>query len=139
MQKFAYLLLTLATLFFAEHLLAQEIEYPSNKSILSANRYPGYYREREKNGIGISPLYYSLADPENLAPFRKGTITNGNYYFYDRTISSSFKLHFFGASEPLYDDTTSQAENSAGNLLYRSDNYGGACNFDGGSRTSQYC
>jgi len=139
MQKFAYLLLTLATLFFAEHLLAQEIEYPSNKSILSANRYPGYYREREKNGIGISPLYYPLADPENLTPFRKGNITNGNYYFYDRTISSSFKLHFFHASEQLYDDTTSQAENSAGNLLYRSDNYGGACNFDGGSRPIQYC
>lgn len=143
MQKFTYLLLTLATLLFAEHLLAQEIEYPSNKPILSANRYllghqnPGYYRAREKNGIGVVPLDYSLADPENLSPFRNGNITNSNYYFYDRTISTSFKLHFFFASDgPMYG---AEVENSADNLLYKSDNYGGACNFDGGSRSNQYC
>ena len=90
MQRFTYLLLALATFLFAEHLMAQEIEYPSNKSILSANRYPGYYREREKNGIGLVYLRYDL-----VLGLLDSNFNKSNYYFYDRTISSSFKLHFF--------------------------------------------
>ena len=83
MQKFTYLLLTLATLLFAEHLLAQEIEYPSNKPILSAlsdNQVPGYYREKEKNGIGVVPLYYFfLAWPQLTSlDFKQAKVMVGN-------------------------------------------------------------
>ena len=95
MQKFAYLLLTLTTLFFAEKLLAQEIEYPSNKPILSAlsdNQVPGYYREIEKNGIGFSNFIFSLVYDDFL---ESSTSILHPYLFYDRTVSSSFKIHFF--------------------------------------------
>jgi len=97
MQKFTYLLLTLATLLFAEHLMAQEIEYPSNKPILSAlsdDQAPGYYRKREKHGIGIgignaNGIYSATRPRTNEDP--------PDYYslFYDRAISSIFKIHFF--------------------------------------------
>ena len=124
MQKFAYLLLTLTTLFFAEKLLAQEIEYPSNKPILSDEGQPSYWRRREKNGIGISLMH----DPDR----------EGRYaLFYDRGINSNFRIHFF--FEETINDEVDRTVNSAENLLYRSDNYGGACNFDGGSRPNQYC
>ena len=95
MQKFTYLLLTLTTLFFAEKLLAQEIEYPSNKPILSAlsdNQVPGYYREIEKNGIGFSNFIFSLVYDDFL---ESSTTILHPYLFYDRTLSSSFKIHFF--------------------------------------------
>jgi len=126
MQKFTYLLLTLATLLFAEHLMAQEIEYPSNKPILSDEGQPSYWRRREKNGIGIGISW--MPDPDR----------EGRYaWFYDRGINSNFGIHFF--VEETINDEVDRTVNSAENLLYRSDNYGGACNFDGGSRPVQYC
>ena len=132
MQKFAYLLLTLTTLFFAEKLLAQEIEYPSNKPILSAlsdNQVPGYYREIEKNGIGFSNFIFSLVYDDFL---ESSTSILHPYLFYDRTVSSSFKIHFFflqyqGGRTPFKPTYANKAYKISNPTLVGRSDYRGDC------------